>query len=198
MTTSNSWKRRLVGHLLLGLLCCACAACQPSDEDRSAADQVRAIVLQGNQSEPPFLDVRIEIPQSLLRRLAPSGSSLTAFTAVLTGLFTLLGSAIVLLFNHLRARSDRKMDWAKTCWSLYGEQYLEFIETVRSTPDLQLLDRRWQAARLRALFPIAVSQEVSELLSLRGGQAPQTKVDATRLSVLQTLEGFSKEPWRFF
>lgn len=116
---------------------------------------------------------------------------------LLTGVFTLLGSAIVLLFNFFSTRSARKFEWAKHIWDKYEGTYLLFRNAVESTLDADLLARHMEDLRNKAFVPRTIESSFNSMVSLLTSATTEDERRKNLNSFIVEFDVFMVEPWEY-
>ena len=149
-------------------------------------------------SSPPTKSQQIDATIILPASRASSKPDYSQYlTIILTGLFTLFGSSIVLLYRYFAGNSARKFEWGKHLWDKYQEDYLGLRSIVRETSDPEMIHNKLQSLQGSVILPPKLEDELLDLITLLQGSETIERKKRARRSFLRGFESFVARPWTY-
>jgi hypothetical protein len=134
------------------------------------------------------LEITLPIQESEPRKDLP---------VLLTGIFTLLGSAIVLIFNHIANGAARKFEWAKHIWEAYQAGYMDLRNTISQTTDANLIQKKIETLGSKLFLPVNLEKSLQALLTNLRSSESSSKKEKWVSDFLIDFEAFMRRPWKF-
>lgn len=154
-------------------------------------------LLSGKQDEAQSVDITFTIPEKNFYSGSTQSSLSQYLLALLTGLFTLFGTSVVLIYNYIANSSTRKFEWGKHLWDKYQDLYLDLRHTVNTTIDAQVIQNKLNTIRNRVFLPQLIENQILELISFLQEQKPATDKRKKTNDFLRTFEDFISRPWDY-
>jgi hypothetical protein len=156
-----------------------------------------ASLFSSSITEPQHIEVVISVPKNALAATTLKTGSAQWVTIILTGFFTLLGSAVVLVYNYIAGSSARKFEWGKYLWDKYQKGYLDLRQSIRETTDAEVIENKTRSLMSQVVLPPKLEKELIDLIAvLRSMEASEEKAQKTK-DFLESFEEFVARPWMY-
>lgn len=141
------------------------------------------------------VDLVVQIPTR--RSDPPTQAESRLLQIVLTGLFTLFGSGIVLVYNYIAGNSSRKFEWGKHLWNKYESHYLDLRNTVKNTDDAKVIKNKMDVLVKEIILPPKLEEELLDLVAFLQTEISAEKRRKRRERFLEFFEDFVARPWKY-
>lgn len=172
--------------------------CERGREEISATVLLPSGLFCTTVTQPQQIDVVVTLPDYALGAASRESGTAEYLPICLTGLFTLLGSGIILAYNQVTGKSARKFDWSKHLWDKYQHHYLELRNALRDTTDAKVIENKVRVLSAEMILPTRLERELTDLVAfLQTDNSDERKLEKAR-AFLTGFEDFIARPWDHF
>lgn len=142
------------------------------------------------------VEITLTMPEK--KNTGSSNLGITQFsTIILTGIFTLLGSISVLIYNYIASRATRKFDWGKFVWDKYHASYLDLRDAIATTTQANVLRAKLEALKNKVFIPNQIHEKLTQLLTVYDSATEEAVKQQKAKDVIVAIDDFILHPWNY-